>query len=175
MFSAKARFTRGDKAFPLRRPVRQARSSVDPATCPNCHAVRLRRTWTLDPTVCREVARWEQPATILCPVCRLSPQAVPSGILHLTGSYLPPHAPEILKLVRNIERVAIQKNPLERVSRIREDSPGEVVVETTSEKLARRIGRAVRRAFQGTLQIRFSHQDKPVRLLWRRDLPQASS
>ena len=174
MFSAKARFTRREKTFPLLRPVRQARTSADPAICSNCHAVRHKGTWTLDPATCREVGRSEQPAAILCPACRLSRDAVPSGILHLTGSYLQAHTPEILKLIRNIERAAIQKNAQERVIRIEDNSPREVNVETASEKLAQRIGRAVSRAFQGTLRIQFSHQNKLVRLYWHRDMDEAS-
>ena len=34
---------------------------------------------------------------------------------------------------------------------------------------ARRLGRDVSKACGGTLQIRFSHEDKLVRLYWRRD------
>jgi hypothetical protein len=99
---------------------------------------------------------------------------VPCGFLHLTGSYLQAHTPEILKLIRNIERAAVHKNPQERVIRIEDNSPREVNVETASEKLAQRIGRAVSRAFQGTLRIQFSHQNKLVRLYWHRDMDEAS-
>jgi hypothetical protein len=87
----------------------------------------------------------------------------------LTGSFLEKNRAEILNLVRNAERAAATKNPLERILRIEEDSRGQLVIETTSEKLARRLGRDVSKACGGTLQIRFSHQDKLVRLYWRRD------
>jgi hypothetical protein len=58
---------------------------------------------------------------------------------------------------------------LERVIRIQDDSRSRVVVETTSEKLARRLGRAISRACGGSLEIRFSHEDRLVRVYWRRD------
>jgi hypothetical protein len=87
----------------------------------------------------------------------------------LTGSFLEKNRAEILNCVRNAERAAATKNPLERILRIEEDSRGQLVIETTSEKLARRLGRDVSKACGGTLQIRFSHEDKLVRLYWRRD------
>ncbi len=44
-----------------------------------------------------------------------------------------------------------------------------LVVHTTSERLARRIGRAVQKAYGGTLQVRFAPEEKLVRVTWRRD------
>lgn len=91
------------------------------------------------------------------------------GILYLAGSFLGEKREEILNLVRNAERTAMAKNPLERIIRITSDLRYPIVVETTSEKLARRLGRALSKACGGTLETRFSHEDKLVRVYWRRD------
>jgi hypothetical protein len=91
------------------------------------------------------------------------------GILYLSGSFLARNRTEVLNRLRTALRAAALKNPLERVIRMQEDSPSRLVVETTSEKLARRLGRAISKACGGTLQIRFSHEDRLVRVYWRRD------
>ncbi len=170
MLAAKARFAPREKAYPLLKPVRQARSLHDPSICPNCQAVRHKGVWTLDPAIRRQLDRGQEATLLLCPACRLVREDAPCGILRLTGSYLSANSAEIFKLIRNGERAAMHKNPLERIIRIRTDSPHEIVIETTSDKLARRLGRAVVRAFRGTLRIRFSHQDKLVRLYGHRDV-----
>jgi hypothetical protein len=125
--------------------------------------------WSLDPGVRRDARRWGSPITVLCPACRSVEEGHPAGILYLTGSFLATNRTEILNLLRNAARAAAAKNPLERVIRMDAESGQPLVVETTSEKLARRLGRAVSKACGGALRIRFSHEDKLVRVYWRRD------
>ncbi len=169
MFSAKARLVRRDKALSPATPLPDLKSSTDPAICASCQAVWHKGKWSLDPAVRRDVKRWRRPTSAICPACRSAKEGIPTGILYLTGSFLDKNRAEILNLVRNTEGVAATKNPLERILRIEEDSRRQLVVETTSEKLARRLGRAVSKACGGTLEIRFSHEDKLVRVYWRRD------
>ncbi len=141
--------------------------SEGPAICASCRAVWRKGTWSVDPAVRREVCRWRTPTTVTCPACRRAQEGIPTGILYLTGPFLARNRAEILNLLRNGVRAAAAKNPLERIIRVQHDSH-QLVVETTS-KLARRLGRAVSRACGGALEIRFSHEDKLVRVYWRRD------
>ena len=170
MLFAKARFFRGDKGLSSTTPFPDSKPSGDPAICSSCHAVWTRGKWSLDPAICREVQRWRAPRPAVCPACRSAKEGLPAGILYLAGSFLREKQTEILNLIRNAERAAADKNPLERIIRIREDSGYRLVIETTSEKLARRLGRAISKACGGTLEIRFSHEDKLVRIYWRRDI-----
>lgn len=169
MLSAKARLVRLDKALSSTTPLRDVKPPKDPAICENCQAVWHKGIWSLDPAIRRDVRRWGTPITVTCPACKSVKEGNPTGILYLAGSFLSQNRDEILNLVRNAARAAAAKNPLERIIRIRSDARHPLVVETTSEKLARRLGRAVSRACGGALQIRFSHEDKLVRVYWRRD------
>lgn len=169
MLAAKARLLRCDKALSSTTPPRDPKPSKDPAICSGCHAVWHKGKWSLDPAIRRDVRRWGSPITVVCPACRSTKEGNPTGIFYLTGSFLAKNRTEILNLVRNAARVAAAKNPLERIIRIQTDPRHPLVVETTSEKLARRLGRAVSRACGGALEIRFSHEDKLVRVYWRRD------
>jgi len=169
MVSPRARLVRFDKALSTTTPLRDLKPSKDPAICSHCQAVWHRGKWSLDPAIRRDLQRWGTPITVVCPACRSTAEGNPTGILYLTGSFLEEKREEILNLVRNAERAAAAKNPLERIIRINSDSRYPIVVETTSEKLARRLGRAVSKACGGALEIRFSHEDKLVRVYWRRD------
>lgn len=169
MLSAKGRFVRRDKALSSTSTLPDLKPPRDPAICSDCQAVWRRGNWSLDPAIRREVVRWSTPTSAVCPACRSTKEGTPTGILYLAGSFLEKNRAEILNLVRNAERAAAAKNPLERIIRIHEASRQSLVVETTSEKLARRLGRAVSKACGGTLEIRFSHEDKLVRVYWRRD------
>ncbi len=169
MLSAKARLVRCDKALSSTTPLCDLKPSKDPAICANCQAVWHKGKWSLDPAARKEMRRWGTPITVVCPACRSTKEGNPTGILYLTGSFLAKNRTEILNLVRNAARTAAAKNPLERIIRIKADPRHALVVETTSEKLARRLGRAVSKACGGALEIRFSHEDKLVRVYWRRD------
>ena len=169
MLSARARLVRRDKAPSSTTPLPDLKPSTDLAVCSTCQAVWHKGKWSLDPAIRREVERWQKPTPAMCPACRSARAGVPAGILYLTGSFLEKNRAEILNLVRNAERVAATKNPLERILRMAEDQQGQLIIETTSEKLARRLGRAINKACGGTLRIRFSHENRLVRLYWRRD------
>jgi len=169
MISAKARLVSRQKALSSTPPQADPKPSAGAAICSTCHAVWRKGSWSLDPAVRREVRRWNAPALVLCPACRSTREGTPTGIFYLSGSFLARHRTEVLNRLRSAERAATAKNPLERIIRIQDDSRSRVVVETTSEKLARRLGRAISRACGGTLEIRFSHEDRLVRVYWRRD------
>ncbi len=169
MISAKARFDRRNKALSSTPARADLKPSAGAAICSKCQAVWRKGSWALDPGVRREVRRWSAPAVVLCPACRSTREGTPTGIFYLSGSFLARNRTEVLNRLRNAERAAAAKNPLERIIRIQDDSRSRVVVETTSEKLARRLGRAISKACGGTLEIRFSHEDRLVRVYWRRD------
>lgn len=175
MASAKARFVRCDKALSSTTPARDQKPPRDPAVCSNCQALWHKGKWSLDPAVRRKLWLRERPLLVLCPACRSAREGNPTGILYLAGSFLAKHRTEILNLLRNATRAAIARNPLERIIRINADARHPLVVETTSEKLARRLGRAVSKACGGALEIRFSHEDKLVRVYWRRDAARSAA
>lgn len=170
MLSPRGQFSRRDPTVPLIRPNREPKSAPDPAVCPACHAVRLQRTWSQDAAVRREVQRRGFPADVLCPACRQAREHAPLGFLHAGGTFARVHRDEILRLVKNVETAAMVRNPLERVLRVAQRDPGRLVFETTSEKLARRLGRALHRAYHGRMEVHPSHADPLVHIYWHRDL-----
>jgi hypothetical protein len=175
MVTTKGRWVHREKTGSSMSPHTDDKPPTGTAICRECQAIWRRGTWSLDPTARRSL-RGPSPATsVLCPACACAAQGHPSGIVYLTGSYLARNRIEILNLLRNLERAAASKNPLERIIRITHDASHPVVVETTSEKLARRLGRGLSKACGGRLAIRFSHEDKLVRIYWHRDVAEMTA
>ena len=90
-------------------------------------------------------------------------------MLTLRGAFLKFHRDELLKIARNEERRARGINPLERIMEIRD---GDRCVEllTTDGKLAQRIGREIRKAYQGSVSFKWSEDADLMRVTWTRDL-----
>lgn len=110
---------------------------------------------------------------IYCPACRKIKERCASGALHIAG-LRDAERGDVLRLLRNEEARARQKNPLERIMRM-QDMGGAWKVETTTEKLAQRIGRSLRKARGGKLDYKWSHNNKFVRVIWDKDATPAKS
>jgi len=102
---------------------------------------------------------------IYCPACLKIKDRRASGEVHL-GGFAASERGDMLRILRNEENRAREKNPLERIMRV-EASNGGWKVETTTEKLAQRLGRAVKKARGGKVDYKWSHNNKFVRVIWQ--------
>lgn len=135
--------------------------------CRSCHAVHQYERWSLDPKIHDEAVKSEDVRYITCPACRKLHDRQPGGIVTLTSDFIPEHRQEILNLIRNEDVRARNVNPLERVMGIEEDGT-EIVVTTTNEKLAQRLGRALFRAYKGHVEYQWMGSSKQARVNWTR-------
>jgi hypothetical protein len=88
-------------------------------------------------------------------------------VITLKGPFLDHHRKEIMGLVQNVESLEKGEHPLERIIGISaEDS--ETVVTTTGVHIARRIGDALSRAYEGDLVIQYGDSDDTVIVEWER-------
>jgi NMD protein affecting ribosome stability and mRNA decay len=138
--------------------------------CDNCGAVYFRQRWT---AAAADVPNWRQmqkrAIAGVCPACRKIRDDYPSGEVSVVGLG-PEETREIVRLLRNEEARAVEKNPLGRIMRIERTGRG-LRVETTTEKLAQRLGRALEKARKGKAEYRWSHKNKFVRVTWRKNEP----
>mgnify|MGYP003576756004 CR=1 FL=1 len=135
--------------------------------CAGCAAFYLRRRWTL----AAPASGWATPplgaARVYCPACRKIKEHAVSDEIQLFGM-TKSEGGEVLRVLRNEEARAREKNPLERIMRLSAVDGG-WRVETTTEKLAQRLGRAVGKARGGKLVYKWSHNNKFVRVIWRKE------
>lgn len=138
------------------------RSPKEMIQCAGCGALYHRRRWTLttptgfDPST--------PTRSLYCPACRKIKDRRASGELHVTGIGGADRA-DMLRILRNEEARARDKNPLEKIMRV-EAANGNWKVQTTTEKLAQRLGRALKKARGGKVAYHWSHNNKFVRVTW---------
>lgn len=78
------------------------------------------------------------------------------------------HRGDIGALLRNEAERDAQDNPLARIMGW-EDAEDQLVVKTTTEHLAQRLGHALEKAFDGKVRYDFSHENKLARVYWERN------
>ncbi|MGC9324487.1 MAG: BCAM0308 family protein [Desulfomonilia bacterium] len=143
-------------------PYDEGRKYSEGTYCPDCAAVYLQGRWVWPE---KKVTRGEP---FLCPACRRIRDDFPAGEVFLSGSYLKKHKGEILNLIQNIIIEAKERTPLKRVIELKQNKE-KILVRLTDDHLARHIGDAVFRAYSGNLELKYSDEEKFVRLYWHRD------
>ena len=133
----------------------------DPAVCSKCNAVYTNGRWTWKTK--------EQVTTkTTCPACRRISDNYPAGNIEIKGNFFHLHSVDILNLVNNIERLEKTERPLERIISITE-SKVKTIITTTGIHIARRIGEALSRSYQGNFNFQYADGDKSIRVFWERE------
>ena len=132
----------------------------DPTRCPECDATYLKGRWTwkkapLEAKVHR------------CPACQRIHDQFPAGYVTLKGKFDPEFRMQAVNFMRAREMHAKSEHPLQRIIAV-EDVPGGIRVTTTSGHLASGIAHALRDAFQGSVDLRYSKDEHLVRATWRK-------
>lgn len=139
----------------------------EPSLCETCRAVYQNKRWSLDPKAADALEAGGKAHRVTCPACRKIAEGYAEGIVTLRGAYLWAHEEEIRHILKHEEAKAMAKNPLERIlSMAREND--DLVVQTTEEKLAEHLGRALHKAHQGELKVSWSEDHDICRVLWER-------
>jgi hypothetical protein len=138
------------------------------SVCEGCRAVYMNKRWYAEGDVDETALKNPEALKIVCPACHKMRDNFPGGIITLKGGFVIPHKKDLLKLIKNEEERARGLNPLERVMSVKENGYGSLIILTTNEKLAQRLGRAVKKAFHGNVVYRWSHDNKLARVDWER-------
>jgi hypothetical protein len=142
--------------------------------CRGCGAVYCRRRWTLTPPpdIRDRPELRDGVHAVLCPACRKIGDQYPSGEVLLTG-VSSGERQEVLHLLRNAEKTARANNPLERIMDLKAEGATWKVM-TTTENLAQRLGRCLERARGGKVTYKWSHNNKFVRVVWKKTAKDAA-
>lgn len=143
-------------------PYGEGRKHTEGAYCPECKAVYLGGRWVWP-------GESNAPGVpLLCSACRRIRDDFPAGEVYLSGSYLEKHGKEIENHIQKLAKEAKDRSPLKRMMGISRENTG-LRVRLTDDHLARHIGDAIHRAYKGDLQVKYSDEEKFVRLYWHRD------
>ncbi|QEL66511.1 hypothetical protein OTERR_30350 [Oryzomicrobium terrae] len=130
----------------------------EPTVCAECGAVYHQGRWVWQP-------RPEGASETVCPACQRQRDHFPAGYLTLRGERLNTLHDELLRLVRHEESRERSEHALERIMAI-EEGEQEWLVTTTDIHLARRIGEALHRAYQGALEFHYNPEENLLRVTW---------
>ena len=105
---------------------------------------------------------------VTCPGCKQVESGVVGGYVSASGGFLTSHRTEIINLIEHEAESVLEDSPLSRIMN-RRDSEGQMVIETTTEHLAQRLGHSLKKAYSGEVSYDFSHENKIARVNWHRD------
>lgn len=140
---------------------REKGSWPEPTLCTECGALYMKGRWS-----------WKKPShgevhETACPACRRIADNFPAGYVEIKGAFFVKHSDEILNLVHNVEKEEKRLHPLERIIEV-VGGDDLTLITTTGVHVARRIGQALSRAYQGTLAFQYGKAEKRIRVYWRR-------
>jgi len=139
--------------------------------CADCGALYRNRRWTIGGDVAALLSRppADRPALVVCPACRTKASGRFAGEVRISGAFVSAHHDEIETLLHTEGARAAEDNPLGRVVDLQSPSPDHIVVRTSTEHLAQRLGHALHKAFDGDVHYGFSHENKFAHVTWSRD------
>jgi hypothetical protein len=142
-------------------PYKRTKKLHEPTVCPQCGAVYHQGRW-----------QWAAPPpgahAELCQACNRVNDDFPAGILTISGAFARSHRDEILRVVHRQEEIEKPEHPFNRIMKI-SDEPDRLVVTTTDLHLPRRIGEALKAAFDGTLALDYDEDGYFLRATWHRE------
>jgi len=149
---------------------RPPRAPAEPAACvPGCGAVYVKRRWSQAPSARLLAGSAGTPLVVrLCPACRRRRTGVPHGYVHVEGGFFVTHRSDLEHLLHNEAARAREDNPLAQVMSWRHFKDGSLLIATSTEHLAQRLGHALEKAYDGAVQYGFSHENKMAHVWWKR-------
>jgi len=136
--------------------------------CQQCGALSTEKRWFYDERLRQQAQAQGQAKLVVCPGCRRMQDKRVDGVVMVSGGYWLAHRQDILNLIDNEAARARETNPVGRILDMKDEN-SKLVIMTTNERLAQRLGSVLKRAYRGTLQFQWSHQDRFVRVNWHRD------
>lgn len=137
---------------------KEGKKRPEPSVCSNCGAVYTGGRWTWN----------DQPegaVKVLCSACQRIADNYPAGYVELKGDFFMQRREEILNLVNNEVKLESGEHPMEKIMAIKGEGDTALIT-TTGVHVARRIGEAVARAYQGNLDYTYGDDEKTIRVVW---------
>lgn len=148
---------------------RGPKAPAGPDVCESCGAVFIKRHWIMPGSLrARAITRTADIVRTMCDACRMVADGTFRGELRVSGDFFGAHRDEVEHLLRNEVARGLADNPLARIVRWTPRGKKGLTVTTTTEHLAKKLGRVLKRAFDGTVHYEFSHENKFAHVTWER-------
>lgn len=132
----------------------------EPTVCTACDSLFENGRWS-----------WKNPPKNahqeVCPACQRIADNYPAGYLEIRGDFFKEHREELLNLIQNEGALEEEEHPMERIMSVVDEEQCTLVT-TTGIHIARRIGKALSRAYQGDFSFQYGDGEKSIRVYWSR-------
>lgn len=139
-----------------------------PALCERCHAYLETDHWRYGEQRYRELQGQADVHTTLCPGCHRVERRLYEGEVIVHHGWDRVDKGEVLNMIHNVEAQVRVANPAARIALL-EDRGDEVYLLTTTQFLAERIGKELRKSYQGTLVLDSLPRERFTRVRWTRE------
>ena len=137
----------------------------EPAVCTHCGAIFVRRAWRRERRL--SLALFERARWVACPACSQTRTHTGFGRVLVRGGFARAHEDVIRRRITNVAARAQRTQPQRRVASFgRTDDALEII--TTSQKLAHRIVRELKKLFRGRVTYDWS-DDGTLFATWTRE------
>lgn len=144
---------------------REEKAEAGNLLCKRCEATHHDKRWYAPGTSAAKVLPAELKET-LCPGCYRVERGISDGVVVLEGAATPYEMREdIMTRIWHIEIECWKENPSARIVDCIERD-GNVEIKTTTVWLAERIGKELKSAFKGTLEVKPSPEKESVFVRW---------
>jgi hypothetical protein len=133
--------------------------------CDGCGALYARRTWRFDHAVTADFL--DRVAWVRCPACAQQRSGVAFGRVVLRGTFVAEHEEKLRRRIANAAARAAATQPERRVLSV-ERAGDSIEVLTTSQKLAHRIVKELKKAFGGRARYVWDSRDGSLYATWTR-------
>lgn len=169
--SMSRRGTRSDRKPVVTQHTAAIREST---VCERCGAVFSRRAWRRNQRV--TLAFFDRAHWGVCPACEQVNQGEYFGRVLIRGTYAAANVAALRERIHNIDERARFTQPERRVLTVEPVGGAVLEVLTTSQKLAHRIVRELKKVFRGRASYHWSDRDGSLAATWERDdLPRAAA
>lgn len=139
-----------------------------PAVCKRCHAVHQHKRWVFDDALASRLLSQPGMLQVTCPGCHAVQIKKADGVLTMRSPLIKQKGNELENLLRAEEKREMLKNPLSRIIYIDRHADS-LEVATTTEFLAKDLGRQLQKAFGGDLDIDKLPREAFTRVRWSRE------
>jgi NMD protein affecting ribosome stability and mRNA decay len=137
----------------------------EPAVCEHCGAIFIRRAWRRDRRL--SLALFERARWTTCPGCSQARTQTGFGRVLVRGAFAQAHEDVIRRRIANVAARARHTQPERQLASV-ERSGDALEIITTSQKLAHRIVRELKKLFRGRVSYAWS-DDGTLFATWTRE------
>jgi hypothetical protein len=167
--SLNRRGTRANMSPPV---ARLTKTLKEPAICETCGAVYANKTWRRGRRMAGELL--ETASFTVCPACKeQNTSGLCYGKVLVSGAYANANGEAIIRRIENVAKRAAYTQPERRIVSLGWEGKTLEVL-TTSQKLAHRIARELKKAFGGRTTYAWSDSDGTLSATWRKESARVS-